>query len=372
MKRNKLLPLFLALALCLPPSALAARGETKVVVSGCFQITMDGFLRTETYREPQLDYAVDGGALKYDEFTFYVVRDNSTVTVEPAPGYRYGTDILDYHEPGVACFAPSGWVWLETNQYFSGWGMGHIEALTEPDIFTVTPSTSDSFSISARYGIYWICERDFARLPHRPDRGDPKADAWADYDILRSFELGLFPVGIDPYEDDCAREMTRGEFATALFKLYQKLGGSVNNLSRNTPFTDLLGNDAWGCIALAYKLGLVDGTGPTTFSPDAPLTREQAAVWLARLYEEFCDKRESDDYYDSYFNYNEYTYCEDRDQISPWARSAVALLDEQSIIMGAGDHWTFAPQKALTLQEGMVMIQRTLDSICLDRYWDFL
>lgn len=369
MKRNKLLPLFLVLALCLSPSALAARGETKVVVNGCFQITMDGFLRMETYREPYEKSTGDDTVLEYDEFTFYVVRDNSTVTVEAAPGYRYGTD-FDDHEPGVARYAPTGYEWIETSQQFSGWGMGHMANLTGPLTYTVSPSTSDSFSISARYGIYWICERDFARLPCRPDRGDPKADSWADCDILRSFELGLFPVGIDPYEDDCTREMTRGEFATALFKLYQKLGGSVNNLSRNTPFPDLPGGDARSCIALAYQLGLVDGTGPTTFSPDDPLTREQAAVWLARLYEGFCDKLKSDDYYDSYFDYSEYTYCEDRDQISPWARSAVALLDERSIIRGAGNYWTFAPQKTLTLQEGMVMIQRTLDSVCFNRYWD--
>lgn len=370
MKRNKLLALFLALALCLSPSALAARGETKVVVKGCFQITMDGFLRTETYRFPEWHYTDEGIVLQYDEFTFYVVRDNATVTVEPAPGYQYATDRyvpMEKSEGPVAYYGPSGRVWLETNQQFSGWGVGHLEYLTEPDIFTVTPSKSDIYFPGSCYGIKLICESDFARMPQYPDRGDPKADAWAGYDIVRSFDLGLFPVGLDPYEDDCTREMTRGEFATALYKLYQKLGGSVSNLSRNTPFTDLPGGDARGYIALAYKLGLVEGTSPTTFSPDDPLTREQAAAMVSRLCETFSDELEFDDDYWLYYSYD------DKDQISPWARSAVILMSNWDIMTGTGvyGYQTFSPQKALTVQEGMAVIQRTLDHICFDRYYKF-
>ena len=42
-----------------------------------------------------------------------------------------------------------------------------------------------------------------------------------------------------------------------------------------------------GYVAMAYELGLVNGTSSTTFSPDRTATREQAAVMLMRLYDSY-------------------------------------------------------------------------------------
>ena len=44
------------------------------------------------------------------------------------------------------------------------------------------------------------------------------------------------------------------------------------------PFQDVHTNV--GYIAMAYELGLVNGTSATAFSPDRTATREQAAVML--------------------------------------------------------------------------------------------
>lgn len=364
MKRNRLIPLLLALMLCvsLAAPALAAEGTTKVIVDGCFQITMDGFLRVETnrYYSPCLSLAEDSDEWTWEfgqDYTFYVVKDNSTVTVEAAPGYHYAADRYDY-EPGAACYAPSGHAWLETNQIITGGGFGHLNYLTEPLTFTVSPSEHD-ISIPGGFGVHWICESDFARLVSYPYRGVPLSAPWSHSAVEQSFNLGLFPGGLGPFEDDCAREMTRGELAEVLLKLYKRLGGTVSGLSRNTPFTDLP-VDPHGSIPLAYALGLVDGTGETTFSPNDSLTREQAAVMLARVFAKF-------GYEIPEANATDF---EDDDQIDPGAKSAVDFLYYNGVVEGAGG-WNFAPRRALTLQEGMTLIQRTLDTICSDRYYDF-
>lgn len=77
--------------------------------------------------------------------------------------------------------------------------------------------------------------------------------------------------------------ITREEMAVMLVRA---LGyGTVAGLAQELPipFTDVRTNA--GYIAMAYELGLVNGTSATTFSPNRTATREQAAVILIRLYD---------------------------------------------------------------------------------------
>ena len=61
------------------------------------------------------------------------------------------------------------------------------------------------------------------------------------------------------------------------------LGLPVSNALTVTPFTDVPAN-AWYApyVAIAVREGIVQGLTPTTFGPNATLTREQMAVVLAR------------------------------------------------------------------------------------------
>lgn len=75
--------------------------------------------------------------------------------------------------------------------------------------------------------------------------------------------------------------ITREEMTVMLIRA---LGyGSISGLAQGQPlpFTDVTTNQ--GYLTLAYDFGLVSGTSASTFSPDAPATREQAAVILMRL-----------------------------------------------------------------------------------------
>ena len=79
--------------------------------------------------------------------------------------------------------------------------------------------------------------------------------------------------------------ITREEVAVMLVRAlgYGTIAGLAQELA--VPFKDVTTNA--GYIAMAYELGIVGGTSSTTFSPDAPATREQAAVMLVRTYDRY-------------------------------------------------------------------------------------
>lgn len=93
---------------------------------------------------------------------------------------------------------------------------------------------------------------------------------WAEADILRAAELGL----IGGYADGTFKpdnSLTRAQFVTIL---YRQAGRPA--VTAATPFTDIANvNDEFRtAIAWAYEKRLVDGTTPTTFNPNGPLSRQ--------------------------------------------------------------------------------------------------
>ena len=62
---------------------------------------------------------------------------------------------------------------------------------------------------------------------------------------------------------------------------YGSIAGLIQDMS--LPFQDVKANS--GYIAMAYGLGLIDGTSVTAFSPNGHVTREQAAAILMRLHD---------------------------------------------------------------------------------------
>lgn len=76
--------------------------------------------------------------------------------------------------------------------------------------------------------------------------------------------------------------LSRGEMAAMIVRAlgYASLAGEVQD---DCVFTDVVTNP--GYIALAYRMGIMDGVGGGRFQPDAPALREQAAVVLLRAYD---------------------------------------------------------------------------------------
>src|SRR5436190_2497603 len=58
--------------------------------------------------------------------------------------------------------------------------------------------------------------------------------------------------------------------------------GTCSGAQVNLPFTDVQGNAFFCQIAAAYFSGLSNGTSATTYSPTAPVAREQMAAFVTR------------------------------------------------------------------------------------------
>lgn len=99
---------------------------------------------------------------------------------------------------------------------------------------------------------------------------------WASAAIERWSEAGVV-VGDENGNFNPAANMTRAEFAVVLNRVMQYQTTASN------PFSDVPG-DSWysDAVLKAYAAGVISGTSPTTMSPTANLTREQAMVLLGR------------------------------------------------------------------------------------------
>ncbi len=102
-------------------------------------------------------------------------------------------------------------------------------------------------------------------------------------DIARVYGLGITTGTSDTtYAADAI--VTRGQMASFLARLYETIKGEKAPVVA-TPFQDVP-EDSWAAndIARVYGLGITTGTSDTTYSPDDPVTREQMASFLARVY----------------------------------------------------------------------------------------
>lgn len=108
---------------------------------------------------------------------------------------------------------------------------------------------------------------------------DVAPSAWYAGAVSAAYEAGAVTTQRATFRPE--EPITREEMAVMLVR---SLGyTTISGLAQDHPFTDVTTNA--GYIAMAYDMGLVTGTTETTFAPDAPATREQAAVILMRLYD---------------------------------------------------------------------------------------
>lgn len=83
--------------------------------------------------------------------------------------------------------------------------------------------------------------------------------------------------------------ITRGEMSEMLVRaLGLKSAASLAEKGISLPFGDVTSRR--GYIAVAYTIGMTNGTSAVTFSPDSTATRAQAAAMLVRIYEKLHQK----------------------------------------------------------------------------------
>ena len=139
--------------------------------------------------------------------------------------------------------------------------------------------------------------------------------------------------------------LTRAELARLCYQFIQQQRGWGTVVYTN-PFTDLEDCPDLLQILCCRSIGLMMGTSDTTFSPDAPVTREQAAVVLSRLMAYLEDWEVED----------ETLPYADAGGISPWARISVAAVTEAGVMQGSGGN--FHPQQPMTLEQMVVALCR--------------
>ena len=96
---------------------------------------------------------------------------------------------------------------------------------------------------------------------------------WAKERVAEAVAANLVPQNL---QSEYNRAMTRAEFASLAVVLYEKLLGEIMGRSAFADTDDI-------SVRKAAAVGMVFGVGGNRFAPDAPLTREQAAVMLSRV-----------------------------------------------------------------------------------------
>ena len=146
--------------------------------------------------------------------------------------------------------------------------------------------------------------------------------------------------------------MTRGMFVTVLYRLHQALGGAAEPAGESG-FADVPAGAYYAeAVAWASAKSIVQGVSPTQFSPNALCTREQAVVLLYR----YVGWQGGDCSAAQYLGY--YT---DATSVSQYARRAVCWAVGVGLLNGVG------PQK-LAPRESMTRAQLAAMSIRLRSY----
>ncbi|WP_158543902.1 polysaccharide lyase family 8 super-sandwich domain-containing protein [Cohnella sp. OV330] len=167
------------------------------------------------------------------------------------------------------------------------------------------------------------------------------AGHWAQASIMEAAKKGIitgYPDGsFRPY-----RTVTRAEFAVMLVKAL-KLQNEASVLSFKD--ADRIGQWARTAVAQAVSMGLIQGDANDSFRPDAPMTRSEMAVMLARALNLAPDASSAG-------------FADDRD-IPVWAVGAAAEMKKLGIMQGKGGNGFF-PKDVATRAETVTVLFRML------------
>ncbi|MBD0379587.1 S-layer homology domain-containing protein [Paenibacillus sedimenti] len=147
------------------------------------------------------------------------------------------------------------------------------------------------------------------------------------------------------------QQITRAQF-TAL--LVRGLGLKDENISPE--FKDVKASDWFaGAVSTGVKVGLVSGYENNTFSPEAPITRQEMAVMLSRAAkfagQPITLKSTSSDLLNGF---------KDREKIQAWALNEIAEAVQAGFVRGMGDSG-FVPGEKATRAQAAVTVKRLLD-----------
>jgi len=163
--------------------------------------------------------------------------------------------------------------------------------------------------------------------------------------IERLARLGLLGgTGAGRFEP--LRPVTRAEFVAMADRM---LG--LRAVDSALPAFSDVPRAAWhyGWVQAGVSVGIAEGSSPRTFEPNRRVTRQEAAVLLARALKQVSSGSSGEG--------NE--PFGDRDDIASWAKPSVLRLSGLGILQGSADG-LFLPNDPLTRQEAAVLLDRAL------------
>lgn len=161
--------------------------------------------------------------------------------------------------------------------------------------------------------------------------------SWAAESVDAAINAGLVPENL---QSAYTQPITRAEFCALAVALYESAAGE--EISGRGKFDDT--NDV--NVEKMASLGVVYGISDGVFAPDRKLTRQEAAVILARLAEAMGDPLPQS-----------HVYFNDNRDIDSWALEAVGQVKSIGIMSGTIDY-SFSPKANYTREQSILTIQR--------------
>jgi hypothetical protein len=161
--------------------------------------------------------------------------------------------------------------------------------------------------------------------------------SWAAEPVNAAIKAGLVPQSL---QSKYTQPATRAEYCALAVALYEKATGKA--ITERKTFDDTTDVN----VEKAAAIGVVNGVGENKFDPDANLTREQAAVMLARLA----------DAVGKPLTKKAATFA-DNAKISSWALAQVGQVQAAGIMSGIEDN-KFAPKGPYTREQSIITMSR--------------
>ncbi|MBR6514316.1 MAG: S-layer homology domain-containing protein [Clostridia bacterium] len=211
-------------------------------------------------------------------------------------------------------------------------------------------ASDDDFATFDNEGIRYIlcdvCGGDYGKeiVPVIPFT-DVKAGQWYENALLRCYNWGYFN-GMSETKFGPNVTMTRAMFVQVLANFW---GVDTSEFACDN-FTDVKpGQWYYNSVSWAYEVGITSGTSETTFSPNKPLTRQEAAALFANVIKVDGLYKEPTIEFDA-----KYT---DTGKIAPWAEESMLWAVENGIISGTSET-TLAPTgQATRMQVAQMLCQ---------------
>ena len=186
---------------------------------------------------------------------------------------------------------------------------------------------------------------------------------WARDELGEALALDFVPADI---LGDCILPITRRDFARiALYftaelqfgwhiqtKLFVEEYCAARGRALAEPFADAPETE----LTLARSLGLIQGRSETEYDPDSPITRQEAAVILRRLYAQYGDPEAVE---------GKSAYA-DAGDFADWAKEGIDFVTAAGVMQGVGDN-RFDPLGDYTVEQCIITFLRLFRSAPVSR-----